>query len=240
MVVTADAVVIGAGVMGSSIALELARTGLRVAVVDKGPGPGQGSTSASSAIMRFNYSTYAGVATAWESLHCWQGWRDHLEAATGSDLASYTRTGVVMLDVPVAPRDRAISLFRSVGVPYEEWDSETLQQRVPAIDPGRFWPPKPIADEAFWAETDDHARRRVHAGRRLHRRPLARNGQPCRRGRPQGSPVPLQTRRDEGPPDRRTRHRRGHRRWRDARGACRRECRRSLVEPPERAGRGGR
>ncbi len=153
MVVTADAVVIGAGVIGSSIALELARTGLRVAVVDKGPGPGQGSTSASSAIMRFNYSTYAGVATAWESLHCWQGWRDHLEAAAGSDLASYTRTGVVMLDVPVAPRDRAVSLFRRVGVPYEEWDAETLQQRVPAIDPGRYWPPKRIDDEAFWVES---------------------------------------------------------------------------------------
>ena len=48
------AVVIGAGVIGSSVALELARGGYDVVVVDKGPGAGTGSTSASSAIIRFS------------------------------------------------------------------------------------------------------------------------------------------------------------------------------------------
>ena len=149
---SADVVVIGAGVIGSSVALELARRGLRVIVVDKERGPGQGSTSASSAIVRFNYSTYAGVAIAWEGLHCWQDWRDHLEAPRGETVAAYTQTGVVMLDVPLAPRDRAAELFRTVGVPYEEWDTETLQKRVPALDPARHWPPKRIDDEQFWAD----------------------------------------------------------------------------------------
>ncbi|MEI8241056.1 MAG: FAD-dependent oxidoreductase, partial [Actinomycetota bacterium] len=53
----ADAVVIGAGVIGSSVALELARGGRKVIVVDKGPSAGAGSTSSSSAIIRFCYST---------------------------------------------------------------------------------------------------------------------------------------------------------------------------------------
>ena len=75
---SADAVVVGAGVIGASIALELARDGLRVLVVDRASGPGQGSTSASSAIVRFNYSTFDGVATAWESKHCWERWSAHL------------------------------------------------------------------------------------------------------------------------------------------------------------------
>ena len=35
-------------------------------------------TSASSGIVRFHYSTHAGVATAWESLHGWLDWADHL------------------------------------------------------------------------------------------------------------------------------------------------------------------
>jgi sarcosine oxidase, subunit beta len=147
-----DAVVIGAGVIGSSVALELSRAGMRVAVVDKGRGPGQGSTSASSAIMRFNYSTFEGVATAWESLHCWQNWSDHLETSATRDLAAYRQTGVVMLDAPIVPRDKATALFRDVGVPYEEWDTDTLAERVPAIDPGRYWPPKRIDDEAFWED----------------------------------------------------------------------------------------
>ena len=63
---------VGAGVIGAATALELARAGRRVVVVDQLPGPGRGSTSASSAVVRFNYSTLDGVATAWESMHCWR------------------------------------------------------------------------------------------------------------------------------------------------------------------------
>ena len=46
MTPSADAVVIGAGVIGSAVALELARSGRSVICVDKGPAPGAGSTSA--------------------------------------------------------------------------------------------------------------------------------------------------------------------------------------------------
>jgi sarcosine oxidase subunit beta len=52
-----DAVVIGAGVIGAAVALELARGGRSVVVLDKGPGVGAGSTSASSAIIRFSSRT---------------------------------------------------------------------------------------------------------------------------------------------------------------------------------------
>jgi sarcosine oxidase, subunit beta len=149
--VTADAIVIGAGIIGSSVALELARLGLRVVVVDKGAGPGYGSTSASSAIVRFNYSTRDGVAAAWESRHCWAFWPDHLQFTDSLGMAAFERTGLVMLDTPLVPRDRARSLFDIVGVPYEDWDAATLASRILGIDAGRFWPPKPVADEAFFA-----------------------------------------------------------------------------------------
>jgi sarcosine oxidase subunit beta len=59
-----DVVIIGAGVVGTSIALELARTGREVIVLDRGGGPGLGSASASSAIVRFRYSTFEGIAVA--------------------------------------------------------------------------------------------------------------------------------------------------------------------------------
>ncbi len=64
---SADAVLIGAGVVGCSIALQLARAGLDVAVLDRNRAVGAGSTSASSAVIRFHYSTRAGVIAAWES-----------------------------------------------------------------------------------------------------------------------------------------------------------------------------
>src|SRR5579859_3444863 len=108
---SADVIVVGAGVIGSAASLELAKLGLRVVVVDKAGGPGHGSTSASSAIIRFNYSTWDGVATAWESKHCWQRWAGHLGFGDEAGLAAFHRTGMVMLDVPVAPRGRVTALF---------------------------------------------------------------------------------------------------------------------------------
>src|SRR3954468_15571950 len=154
MTTTADAVVVGAGVIGASVALELARSDRRVVCVDKAAGPGQGSTSASSAIVRFNYSTRDGVALAWESKHGWESWRDHLAAAPGEQLAQFRRTGLVMLDTPAAPREHVLRHFDAVGVPYEEWDAATLRRRVPGLNPGRFGPPKSLSDAAFWGDAD--------------------------------------------------------------------------------------
>ena len=66
MVTTADVAIIGAGIVGASTALELSRRGMNVAVVDKTGGAGMGSTNASSAIIRFTYSTWEGVAASWD------------------------------------------------------------------------------------------------------------------------------------------------------------------------------
>lgn len=147
-----DVVVIGAGVIGSSIALELARAGHRVIALDRAPGAGQGSTSASSAVVRFNFSTNAGVATAWEAHFGWLDWAGHLGHDVG-DLAMFRKSGLVMLDVEAAPRTSWLPLFDEIGVPYEEWDSATLAERVPGIDVGRYWPPRRLDDEEFWEDT---------------------------------------------------------------------------------------
>jgi glycine/D-amino acid oxidase-like deaminating enzyme len=152
---TADAVVVGAGVIGASTALELARAGRRVVVVDRLPGPGQGSTSASSAVVRFNYSTADGVAAAWEAHYHWLNWADHLEVPDGQGpLARLHQSGIVMLDAPVVPKKRVLEMYDELGVPYEDWDAATLAARVPGIDTGRYWPPKRLGDDAFWGEPD--------------------------------------------------------------------------------------
>jgi len=146
----AGAVVVGAGVIGSAIAYELARTGREVVVVDRLGGPGHGSTSASSAIVRFNYSTWAGVALSWEAKHCWEQWPEHVGAAAGEPLAGFRRTGLVMLDVDVAPKEPTLALFDRASIPYEVWSPDELMRRVPGIDAGRYWPPRRLADDGFW------------------------------------------------------------------------------------------
>lgn len=152
MTTTADAVIIGAGVVGSSTALELSRRGLNVLVVDKAGGPGMGSTSASSAIIRFSYSTWEGVAASWESKFRWEEWEEHLGYRDPNGLARFHRCGKILLDVPVIPRQRMIDLFERAGIPYEVWDAEMLAKRLPGIDTGSFFPPKPVDSQEFFEQ----------------------------------------------------------------------------------------
>lgn len=146
-----DVIIIGAGVIGCSIALELAQTGRRVVVLDSGGGAGAGSTSASSAIIRFHYSTFDAVVTAWEAAHRWAAWREHLGVDDDAGLARFHRVGCVILDTPGSNRAQVLALFDQVGVPYEVWSSAELEHRLPALDAGAYWPPVPVADPAFAA-----------------------------------------------------------------------------------------
>lgn len=142
------AIVIGAGVIGCSVAYEMASKGYDVIALDKAQGPGQGSSNASSAVVRFNYSTFDSVALAWESFHCWKNWPEHL----GNKQERYSQmidVGVVMLDAPVISGEKTSQLFEVVGVPYEVWSSDELVQNVNGIDVGKYWPPKLLADGAF-------------------------------------------------------------------------------------------
>ncbi|MCW2794244.1 MAG: FAD-binding oxidoreductase, partial [Nocardioides sp.] len=147
---TADAIVIGAGVIGSSIALELTRAGRDVVVVDKAGGIGHGSTSASSAIIRFNYSTWSGVALAWESLHCWTSWAEHLGYDDPAGLARFERTGMLVLNGGPDPSARSTALFDRAGIPWEAWDAGEIARRLPHLDPGSYGPPKPVDSPAFF------------------------------------------------------------------------------------------
>lgn len=146
----AEVVVIGAGVIGSAIAWALARDGHRVVVVDKAGGVGHGSTSASSAIVRFNYSTWAGVALAWESLHAWRDWAAHLDGRGGAPPATFRRTGMLVVPADAARFDQTTALFDRAGVPWERWTGDDISRRVPAFDPGAFGPPRPVDSEDFF------------------------------------------------------------------------------------------
>ena len=150
---TTDAVVIGTGIIGAAVAYELALTGLRVVAVDRLGDVGSGSTSSSSSIVRFHYSTFEGVAASWESKFGWETWRDYLGGPPEESLAKFVKVGCLILDGSTQ-RERVLSLFERVGVPYQRWDAETIRQRVPGLDPGRFGPPKLVTDDAFWADPD--------------------------------------------------------------------------------------
>ena len=149
---TADAVVIGAGVIGAAISLELARSGRSVVVVDKAGGVGHGSTSASSAIVRFHYSTRTAVALAWESRHCWEDWRRHLGHDDPDGMAEFVRTGMLVLERDPAESAGTTAHFDDAGVPWERWSADDVRRRAPVLDVGAYGPPKPVASDEFFDE----------------------------------------------------------------------------------------
>lgn len=153
---SADAVVIGAGVIGSAVALELARGGRSVVCVDKGPGAGAGSTSSSSAIIRFSYSTLDSVLTAWEGSRLWRNWADHLGTVDPDGLARFVPTRNLILCTPGYDGSTVMGLWDDVGIPYERLDSAQLQERFPSLDAGQYFPPKRTDDPAFAEDATSH------------------------------------------------------------------------------------
>jgi sarcosine oxidase subunit beta len=156
---TSDAVVIGAGVIGCAVALELVRRGMAVTVVDRLPAAGYGSTSSSSGVIRFHYSTKAGVAMAWEGLHYWRDWRRHVRAA-GPDpiahdaLAEITEVPMFMLINSRDPQPPYIEHFDHFGIPYEIVDARSLDDHPATVDRRTFGPPARLdnLDDPFWGE----------------------------------------------------------------------------------------
>jgi sarcosine oxidase, subunit beta len=145
-------VVIGAGVIGSAVAFELARRGRSVVCVDSGPGPGMGSTSASSAIIRFHYSTPEAVLTAWEAAAQWAHLEKHLGASERFPTARFIRTGCLVLDSPGTNRSEVLEHFDTFGVPYEELSSAQIRDRYPELDLGGYSPPRAVDDPDFAGE----------------------------------------------------------------------------------------
>jgi sarcosine oxidase subunit beta len=150
-----DAVIVGAGVIGAAVGFELARRGWRTLNVDALPAAGFGSTSNSCAIVRFTYSTYDGVAMAWEGLHYWVDWSDYLETDDERGLATLIQCGTLLLRNPGGHHTKVQPLFDDIGIPYEDWDADTLRARMPAFDTGVFGPPRPVDDDAFWDPPTD-------------------------------------------------------------------------------------
>lgn len=149
---TFDALVIGAGVLGCSVAHALAIDGRDVCVVERGAAPGVGSTSASSAVVRFNYSTAVGVAASWESKHAWDIWPDYLDVTDEAGYAQLVRTGGLQIASPDQDPERVLELLADAGVPYERWDAAAIRAHMPFLDTGRYYPPRALSDPEFWAE----------------------------------------------------------------------------------------
>jgi sarcosine oxidase, subunit beta len=131
----ADVVVIGGGVVGASIALEVARHGLgRVVLVDKAPGPGEGSTGASSSICRTRYTHPAVVRLAIDGLDAYRRWAEYLRDASAA--AAFVETGVLWIaDRSHQEVASEVQRLQALGAGACLLDGNELTGRFPAISP---------------------------------------------------------------------------------------------------------
>ena len=127
---TAEAVIIGGGVMGCSILYYLAERGLTDTLLLEKNVLASGSTSRSQAILRMHYSNEVTARLAWESLEVFK----NFEELTGMP-SGYTRTGYFLF---VRNEDRSamkanIAMQKRLGIATEAVSIEDVREIAPMI-----------------------------------------------------------------------------------------------------------
>ena len=125
---TTDIIIVGAGVMGASLAFHLARRNAgRIVVLDKNH-VASGGSSRSSALIRMHYSFPAEVQLALVSLNIFQHWREIV-----GEEGVFRRTGFVRIVHPHETERlrRNVAMQRSLGANVRLIDREELRSLEP-------------------------------------------------------------------------------------------------------------
>ena len=145
-----DAIIIGAGVIGTAIAFELAKQGKKTLSVDTLPASGYGSTSGSCAIIRPYYSTFHSCAIAHESHFYWRDWDDYLGVDDELGNVKYHNTGI--LAAKTENNDNmasTLAILEQVGAPFEHLTTDEMKVKLPIINTDSFHPARRPEDDEF-------------------------------------------------------------------------------------------
>lgn len=123
----ANIIVVGAGVVGCSLAFHLARAGARVRVFDKG-GICAGMSARSGALVRMHYTFAPEAELAWKSHRYFRNWSEIVGGRCG-----FVETGfAVVVDERNAARLRTnVAMLQRVGVDTEIVTAAELREREP-------------------------------------------------------------------------------------------------------------
>jgi sarcosine oxidase subunit beta len=149
-----ETAIIGAGVVGCSIALELARRGVQVTVIDRNGDVGHGSTSASCGIVRRFYSAAPMTAMAHEASFIWQDWAEYLGAAPGDQLARFERPGMLVIPPAIDEGiERVVEHMRAIGIVVDILSAEQVSERFPFLDTRSKAPIRRPEDDDFFDDS---------------------------------------------------------------------------------------
>ncbi len=140
---------IGAGVVGCAVGLELRRRGCEVTVVDRHGDVGHGSTSASCGIVRCFYSQPGMIAMAHEAACIWADWTSYL-GPIDDDLAVFHRPGMLFIPPRMDETVRGIvAEMERIGINVSLMSADEVAERFPFLDTASQFPPKPVDDPDF-------------------------------------------------------------------------------------------
>ncbi|MGI9434530.1 MAG: NAD(P)/FAD-dependent oxidoreductase [Geminicoccaceae bacterium] len=146
----ADAIIIGAGVIGAATAFELAKLGYKTITVERNHDAGTGSTGGSCAIIRVHYSTLAGSAFAYEGFFYWRDWAEYLEVVDEQGLARFVDCcSLVMATEANGYLERHKGFCRELDIPFEEWSGDRIKERLPVYSLKSYYPPRRMDDPNF-------------------------------------------------------------------------------------------
>jgi sarcosine oxidase subunit beta len=149
-----DAIVIGAGVIGAAVTLELARAGVSTLCLDRNPAAGYGSTSSSCAVVRTFYSTVEACAFAREGYHYWKRWPEYLGVEDERGFARFHETGCLVMKTAANGRLKAmLARMDEAGIAYEHWSPADIRNRLPFYDLRLYAPPKRPDEDGFGEPT---------------------------------------------------------------------------------------
>ncbi|MEL6522352.1 MAG: FAD-dependent oxidoreductase [Pseudomonadota bacterium] len=150
MTETADAIIIGAGVIGSALAFEMAKAGWKTLTIDRNAQAGHGSTAGSCAIIRMHYSTLDGTAFAWEGYHYWRDWAEYLGLPGDTPLAKFREVGCLVMKTEAnGYLEKHMGNSATLNCPFEEWSRDDITGRLPVYSLERFGPAKRMNDPSF-------------------------------------------------------------------------------------------
>lgn len=131
---TYDAIVIGAGVIGASVAYNLSQRGLKVLILERQT-VGAGATGASSGLVRMHYDIEVDSALAWESFHFFRNWRERIGGECG-----FKKTGFLQI---VAPEKNAhlranVEMHKRIGILTDVVTADEVKKIAPMFSTDDF------------------------------------------------------------------------------------------------------
>ncbi len=146
--------IVGGGVIGCSIALQLQKLGFQVHVLERNGEVGHGSTSASCAIVRRFYSQPEMIAMAHEAASIWAHWGAFL-GPIDDDLAMFRRPGMLFLPPAMdETTDAIVTEMKKLGIRVSVLSAEQVKERFPYIDVSSHFPVRALEDPTFFDATE--------------------------------------------------------------------------------------